>query len=61
MDVREALADQMGDFACVKAEETIVGELIKNSIEEHLLMEFAFEMVLKTLLREPGTTATPTT
>ena len=45
----------MSNFACEKAEDTIVGELIKNTIEEHLLLEFAFEMMLKNLLREPGT------
>ena len=45
----------MSDFACEKAEDTIVAELIKNTIEEHLLLEFAFEMMLKNLLREPGT------
>ena len=37
-----------------KAENSIVGELIKNTIEEHLLMEYAFEMVLKSLLKEPS-------
>ena len=53
-DVRQALAEQMGNFACVKTEDTIVGELVKNAVEEHLLLEYAFEMVLRNLLREPG-------
>ena len=54
LDVRQALAEQMGNFACVKTEDTIVGELVKNAVEEHLLLEYAFEMVLRNLLREPG-------
>ena len=52
--MREALAEQMGNFACIKTEDTIVGELVKNVVEEHLLLEFAFEMVLRNLLRDPG-------
>ena len=51
----EAMASQMSDFACEKTEDTIVSELINNTVEEHLLLEFAFEMMLKNLLREPGT------
>ena len=58
-DVRQALAEQMGNFACVKTEDTIVGELVKNAVEEHLLLEYAFEMVLRNLLREPGTGTEP--
>ena len=53
-DARQALAEQMGNFACIKTEDTIVGELVKNAVEEHLLLEYAFEMVLRNLLREPG-------
>ena len=44
----------MGSFACIKTEDTIVGELVKNAVEEHLLLECTFELVLRNLLREPG-------
>ena len=47
----------MGNFACIKAEDKIVDELIGNCIEEHLLIEFTFETVLKSLLREEPTEA----
>ena len=50
----------MGNFACIKAEDKIVDELIGNCIEEHLLLEFAFESVLKSLLvSEPNEAETP--
>jgi len=54
VDVRETLAQKMGDFACSQVEESMIPELIKNAIEEHILLDFAFEMVLKSLLREPS-------
>ena len=50
---KDLLANQMSDFACRSAEEKFIGELIKNAIDEHLLLEFTFEAVLKSLLREP--------
>ena len=53
-DPRDVMAKQMCEFACSTTEDRMVGELIKNAVEEHLLMEFAFETVLKSLLREPG-------
>ena len=56
-DPREALALQMSDFACQKVEERLTGDLIRNSIEEHLLLEFAFESVLRSLLRDPPSSA----
>jgi len=50
---KDLLANQMSEYACRIAEERFLGELIKNAIDEHLLLEFTFEAVLKSLLREP--------
>ena len=44
------MAEQMSNFAIKATEDRLVGELINNAIEEKLLMEFAFEAVLKSLL-----------
>ena len=47
------MAKQICEFACRSVEESLFGELIKNALEEYLLLEFTFEAVLKSLLREP--------
>ena len=44
----------MSDFAAKSVEGRVTSELIGNAIEEHLLLEFTFDTVLKSLLREPG-------
>jgi len=55
------MAKQICEFACRSVEESLFGELIKNALEEHLLLEFTFEAVLKSLLREPTKSQTAKT
>jgi hypothetical protein len=53
----------MSEVACSTVQDKIIGEFLKNTIEEHLLLEFTFEAVLKKLLCEPSRSqqATPKT
>jgi hypothetical protein len=53
-DPRDVMSEQMCEFACNTTEDRLMGELINNAVEEHLLVEFAFEAILKSLLREPS-------
>ena len=46
----------MCEFACDSTEEKIINDLISHSIQEHLLIEFTFEAVLKSLLGESNKT-----
>lgn len=45
----------MGQFASQIVEDKLVDQMISNAVQEHLLVECAFEAILKSLLREPST------
>ena len=51
----------MTQYAVAETEKRLVNELVVKAVEEHLLLEYAFESVLKSLMREPSpkTTQTP--
>lgn len=42
----------MSEFACEYVAEKVSTELVSNAVHEHLLMEFAFEAVLRSILGE---------
>ena len=44
----------MSEVACNSVEERISSDLIGSAIDEHLLLEAAFEAILKNLLRDPA-------
>ena len=44
----------MSQYAVAEAEKRLLNELVNKAVEEHLLLEYAFESVLKSLLRDPS-------
>ena len=50
----------MTEYAVVETEKRLVSEFVDKAVEEHLLLEYAFESVLKSLLRDPSPKRTQT-
>lgn len=43
----------MSETACDSAQDKVISGLIGSTIDDHLLLEFTFETLLKSLLSEP--------
>ena len=59
--IKNPLMDYMTQYAAGEVEKRVVKESIDKAIEEQLLLEYAFESVLRSILRDPSpkTTSTP--
>ena len=44
----------MTKYAVTEVEKRLTSDLVNKAVEEHLLLEFAFESVLKSILRDPS-------
>ena len=52
--INDPLMEYMTQYAVTEVEKRLASELVNKAVEEHLLLEFAFESVLKSLLRDPS-------
>ena len=52
--LKNPLMEYMSQYAVAEIEKRLVDELVEKAVEQHLLLEHAFETVLKSLLRDPS-------